>query len=139
VTNDWQALATITHQGCALNVLSYYNIIHENIARGQVVCLTPKGTSIFTIVDYIKAYLLFDKGISSIGYCIKRFDITTGFSLLLHFLNYVPENYVIIFKIYSEYYIPGTYDYSHIGHAISLIKYKSFSIVTFPSRHLRLN
>jgi hypothetical protein len=131
VTNDWNALATMTHQGCALNVLSYYNIIPENIARGQVACLTAKGTSIFTVVDDINTYLLF-KRISHFGYCIKRFDIITGFSLLLQFLNNIPENYVIIFKIYSDYYIPGTQDYSHIGHTISLIKYNSNKILIDP-------
>lgn len=50
---DWEALAEMKHQGCGLNVLSFFGIIEENEAREKVVCLNLKGTSIFKIVDYI--------------------------------------------------------------------------------------
>ena len=54
---NWTALVKSKHQGCALNVLSFYDIVKINEARESVTCLSLKGTSVFKIVDYIDNYV----------------------------------------------------------------------------------
>jgi hypothetical protein len=51
------ALATLQHQGCGLNVLSFYDFLITYHARAKTVCLTLNGTSIFKIIEYLDFYL----------------------------------------------------------------------------------
>jgi hypothetical protein len=120
---NWTPLAGIKHQGCALNVLSFYDIIEENIARERAVCLTLKGTSIFKIVDYIDRYIP-NKG-DDRGYMIIRYKMANGIDILFEFLNKISnsnQGYAIIFKLYRTEYIQGTQQFSQIGHTVSFAK-----------------
>lgn len=47
------ALAGVTHQGCALNVLTFFDILSQTDAREKAICLNLTGTSIFKMIDYI--------------------------------------------------------------------------------------
>ena len=78
---DWQALAGLKHQGCALNVLSFYDLMSQPKARQRAVCLTLKGTSIFRIIDYINNYLkkFYE---TPINFFVCRFPIIGGLLLI---------------------------------------------------------
>jgi hypothetical protein len=120
---DWQALAGLMHQGCALNVLSFYDLMSQPKARQRAVCLTLKGTSIFRIIDYINNYLKMVYE-TPINFFVCRFPIIAGLLLINSFLNsYKSANsYVIIFKIYRDNLNPTkTSEYSEIGHTISVV------------------
>ena len=119
LSTQWNALATMTHQGCALNVLSYYGIISQPRARERVVCLTLKGTSIFSIVNYINNYYTYTG-----KFAITRLTLANGLKALY---NYITQNLhthtsscVIIFKIYAENKIPKKEEYSDVGHTVSV-------------------
>lgn len=53
----WERILGQRQQGCALNVLTYYNFMIEPFARQGVSCLNREGTSIFRIIDYLHVYL----------------------------------------------------------------------------------
>ena len=118
-TQQWNALATMTHQGCALNVLSYYGIISQPRARERVVCLTLKGTSIFSIVNYIHNYYTYTG-----KFAITRLTLANGLKVLYDFiaqnLQPHPSSCVIIFKIYAKNKIPNKEEYSDVGHTVSV-------------------
>lgn len=119
---NWQALAGLTHQGCALNVLSFYDLMSTPKARQRAVCLTLKGTSIFRIIDYINYYLSITVG-ETMNFFVCRTLIDRGLSLINAFMNsYRPgNNYVIIFKIYKDMVNPSKPDeFSEIGHTLSV-------------------
>ena len=127
---SWSALAKLKTQGCALNVLSYYGIIPQTLAREQTVCLSVKGTSIFRIVDYINNYFVenlpFNKFIEyqSISYFITRFTIEDGFHLLKNFLltGLSMGPFTIIFKVYQTNENPQKKaELSEIGHTVSIL------------------
>lgn len=120
--SNWQALAGLTHQGCAMNVLSFYDLMSTPKARQRAVCLTLKGTSIFRIIDYLNYYLKFIVE-TPINYFVCRFPIQYGLTIINSFMNsYKPgNNYVIIFKIYKDLVNPSKPDeYSEIGHTLSV-------------------
>jgi len=75
---DWKTLADITHQGCALNVLSYFGIIPQTSAREQTVCLSLKGTSIFKIIDFINLFINETTNNSPLGYFVARYNFYNG-------------------------------------------------------------
>ena len=122
---EWAPLAGITHQGCGLNVLSYYNIIETRKAREQTVCLSIKGTSIFKIVDYLNRYIR-NQGISYSGFMVVRYSLLAGLDIILKFLRlYSPrtnQGYSIITKLYRNQYQPGTQKFSQIGHTVSFAR-----------------
>jgi hypothetical protein len=119
IKTKWGALAGLTHQGCALNVLSFYGILSEPRARERAVCLTLKGTSIFSIITYIDHYNINNLG----NYAVARLGLSSGIDLIYKFITqYTPqgESYAIIFKIYDDDTIKNTSKYSEIGHTISV-------------------
>lgn len=125
VITGWDGLIDVKNQGCALNVLSYYNLIPETSAREQTVCLSIKGTSIFKIVDYINDYLKNEKGMDN-TYAVVRYEKAEGLSKVLQILSaikYKDEvSLVVIIKMYEEKYKSGTNILSQIGHTVSLAK-----------------
>jgi hypothetical protein len=55
---NWRgALAGVKHQGCGLNVLSFYSFMLQTMGREKTLCLTLKGTSIFRIIEYLHFYV----------------------------------------------------------------------------------
>jgi hypothetical protein len=120
----WNTLAKIKHQGCALNVLSFFGIIEENEAREKVVCLSLKGTSIFKIVDYINAHSR-KKGITRDGFVIIRYRFDVALNNVFQELfmnNYKHTNYAIIFKMYNEREYNGKEN--HRGHTVAIMNYQ---------------
>ena len=120
---DWKALGTLRHQGCALNVLSFYGIIEENTARENAVCLNIQGTSIYTIVDYINNFAITNGSVND-GYMICRLSFLYGINLLYFFMLQPFLQgivYACIFKLYNETHQPNR-NLSQIGHTLSLAK-----------------
>lgn len=113
----WDALAKLTKQGCALNVLSYYNILPEIDAREKTVCLTLKGTSIYKIIDYINVYSI-NKYRYDGKYIIFRFSILNGLSLSIYIAKHNLDR-IVIFKMYGDKMYNGKP--SQIGHTVSII------------------
>jgi hypothetical protein len=116
---SWETLAEIKTQGCGLNVLSFYGLLETRSAREQATCLSLKGTSIFTITDYIVQYLKNSK-----PYFILRYPKIEGITILDNFINNYKTNksYAIIFKVYKELYQnqPNNYKLSELGHTVSI-------------------
>jgi len=54
---SWKRILDLRQQGCALNVLAFYNFILEPFAHQSTSCLNRDGTSIFRIIDYLHVYL----------------------------------------------------------------------------------
>jgi len=117
----WNALANIKTQGCGLNVLSYYDILDQTLAREETTCLTIKGTSIFKIIDYINDYNLLDPSkYLDDKYFVLRMEIKTGLHLIIiNFMNqFKTQNYAIIFKVYKENFFNK--EFSEVGHSVSI-------------------
>ena len=132
---SWNALAKLKHQGCGINVLSYFGVIEENYARETAVCLSIKGTSIFKIVDYINDYSK-NKGLNQLGYFIVRYEFNQALAILLQFVNnYKDDNYAVIFKMYDED-ILSTGKKSQIGHTVAIFKYRGNIYYTDPQLSL---
>jgi hypothetical protein len=133
---NWNALAKLKHQGCGINVLSYFGVIEENYAREITVCLSIKGTSIFKIADYINDYSK-NKGLNQLGYFIVRYEFNQALAILLQFVNNYKENdnYAIIFKMYNED-ILSTGKKSQIGHTVAIFKYGGEIYYTDPQASL---
>jgi hypothetical protein len=127
--DKWKgSLAGITHQGCALNVFSYFGIIPNTSSREQAVCLSLKGTSIFRIIDIINYFLDVIKKPLPLGYFVVRFDFDHAITNIVNFMSsYSEDNYFIIFKMYTEKYQANTQNtkYSHIGHTVAMFKYNN--------------
>ena len=125
VPTSWSALAELHHQGCGLNVLSYYGLIETTSAREAAVCLSVKGTSIFKIIDYINSFAI-KNGATNYGYIISRMPIINGISMIIDFMqSYSPGyNYAIIFKMYKGAYQSGKDKdkLNHMGHTVSIAK-----------------
>lgn len=119
----WQTLASLTHQGCAVNVLAYYGLIEPTYARGLAVCAGNYDMSIYKIIDYIHEYN--DKP-QNIKYYINRFPIDAGIALIMAFMKNVTSTYpyACIIKIYdSIYYTKGSKRLvNHRGHVVSIYK-----------------
>jgi hypothetical protein len=126
--DKFEALAKIKIQGCALNVLSYYGIINQTFAREQTVCLTMKGTSIFTIINYLNDYLI-KLGITNNEFIIMRSSLKFGLTTISNFINNYKIinnkiNYTIIFKLYREYFkVNSNNEFSQIGHTVSIANF----------------
>jgi hypothetical protein len=137
----WQALAQAKHQGCGLNVLSYFYIIKETEAREKTVCLNIKGQTIFNILEYL--YKHFKEGSTKEykgeprmneehkeelgeGFLIIRYDFVNAIKVMLNFLhNFNPNyGYALFFKMYNDNKIirNGKTIVSHIGHTVALYK-----------------
>lgn len=123
---NWKSLTNIRHQGCGLNVLSFFGILEKNIARESSLCLSLKGTSIFKIVDYIDYYTK-KQGIENNGYIIARCDFQTGLINIIELMfNYsTVDKYCIIFKMYDNdtYFKDTVIKKSHVGHTVAFYKY----------------
>ncbi len=115
VPKTWAPLAKLKHQGCALNVLSFYQVLDENYAREKAVCLSLKGTSIYKIVDYIHQY----NPIPEYKYIIMRMPILTGLSIILNKLFESNADLGVIFKLYAS----NTHknNINHVGHSVSIM------------------
>jgi hypothetical protein len=102
---DWNALAGLKHQGCALNVLSYFGIIPEEKAREQAVCLDLNGTSIFKIIDYLYTYKVtwnIDSPNFIIGFLVRRLPFENAINEMITFIKETQiNNYCMIFKMYT--------------------------------------
>lgn len=152
---NFSALGKITHQGCAINVFTYYDIIQdENRAREIVMCLPSKGTSIFKIVDHINSYITLQKQQNNNdviysncdnnhkiikGYLILRFNIEIALNFLLKYakdsLNN-DTNFVIIFKLYNQ---SENTKQVHSGHTISFSKINNNYYLIDPQISSNLN
>lgn len=119
---DWRPLAGLKHQGCGLNVLSYYDIIEQNAATEMAACLNITGTPIYDLVNYLNDDFT-KKGINT-DYLIVRYPIFIGLYLLLEFItNYNTDlNYAIIIKLYETEFQNGTNKFSQVGHTVSIAK-----------------
>lgn len=126
LANEWTALGTISYQGCALNVLSFYGLLSEESAREKVTCLTIKGTSIFQIADYLNEYYQALGRVTN-GFLVCRYSLTVGMYNVYEFANSMPadSNCAIIVKLYkTQYQSLATFPPkdSHIGHTVSFLK-----------------
>ena len=123
VQKEWSALGTIMTQGCAINVLSFYDIIPENEGRQRVSCLPISGTSIFKLLDYIYNALEKKEFQTSIvkSFMIVRYALQPGIRMFLTMLlKDFSVDCVVIFKLYDSKMQKETTKYSHMGHTISV-------------------
>ena len=117
----WKALATLRHQGCGLNILSFYGFITQTVAREKTTCLPITGSSIFNIINYMVEYY----GFSS-RYIVYRYTIEEGISQISSFFSSQIEddvilNKVVIFKLYEDMYQRDFPDkLSQAGHIVSI-------------------
>lgn len=122
---NWTALGKIRNQGCGFNVLSYYNIITQDIGRENAVCLDVRGQTIFSIIEYINVF--YNKiNFIPLGFLVVRKSIDEGIKFILDYLaNNELGNVAIIFKMYkeTEYAKNGRMRTSHVGHTVSVFKY----------------
>ena len=111
----------IKHQGCGLNVLSYFGIIDEADAIGKIACLSIKGTSIFRIVDYINDYFINKQNIKRRGYLVYRYEFGSALKIIKSFMeNTKMDDYAIIFKMYNENEHNG-----NTSHTVAIFKQKN--------------
>ena len=133
--SGWTPLLNINHQGCALNVLSFYNIIPYGEGKTKVTCLTLKGTSIFKFIDYLdKTY--FD----SFYFYVVRFKINQLIPFLIKSLNYITTPNIVFVKMYTEDYVDiNKTKESDVGHFISFY-YKNNNIYLIdPQKKIIIN
>ena len=125
----WLPLGTLTNQGCALNVLSFYGLIPQSLARESAVCLPIQGTSIYKIVDYIYSF----RRDTGIGCIICRLPILYGLNWIYNYIASCnpPFNYAVIIKMYKDFYQSGSGKLSQIGHTVSLSKNVTTKVVSF--------
>ena len=120
---SWKALGGITYQGCGFNILAYYNLIKQREAREKIVCLPITGTTIFNLIHYIS---VFGPKEGKHYYVVYRFSLIPGLSRILE--SFVADreedgtltDRFIIFKIYNDFYQPGTDKLSQVGHIVSI-------------------
>lgn len=121
VKQTWSALAGLKHQGCALNVLSFFSIISQARAREESVCLNIRGTSIIEICKYINDYLL-RMNISK-HFIILRFKYEMGIRCIFQFLYGSPvlTGEATIVKFYSKLHHQqsGKLKFSNMGHTVA--------------------
>lgn len=121
IPDNWDALAGLKHQGCALNVLSFFRIITEEDAREKAVCLDLNGTSIFKIIDYLYTYIIDrDKSRleSIIGFLVRRLPFETAINEMITFIKETSiDNYCMIFKMYTMATFNGKDN--HRGHTVA--------------------
>ena len=125
----WAPLGTLQNQGCALNVLSFYGLIPQSLARENVVCLPIQGTSIYKIVDYI-----YNVRRDNVGCIICRLPILYGLNWMYFYMKNLCNpgyNYAVIIKMYNEFYQSGTTKLSQIGHTVSLSKKLDTGVISF--------
>jgi hypothetical protein len=133
---NWNKIVEITHQGCALNVLSYFNIIPRTSAREQIVCLPMKGTSIFKIIDFINTFIIEKNIINHLGFFVARCQFDDGIIKIANFmLNYDEDNYCVIFKMYKKNYTENTKQ-SHTGHTVAMFKYNESYYYVDPHQNI---
>lgn len=125
LNQGWKALANLKHQGCALNILSFYGILSQTYAREKATCLHISGTSIVEITNYINNFLV--KRNISRKFAILRCTTNYGLSYVLDFLLSSNFNSIVtIIKMYSDLAKAGKF--SNMGHTISVgiyLKYNS--------------
>ena len=128
IETNWSALAKMKHQGCALNVLSYYGIIQQARAREEVTCLTIKGTSIFRVLDYVYNFFSqeqFGTLFTASPYIIVRYPVAVGLQQIFNYISAQSKPFVnqfFIFKLYRE--LNHGSKLSQIGHTVSIAVYE---------------
>lgn len=132
---NWSALGTIQYQGCALNVLSYYDILPQGRAREQVACLNITGTDIFTLIDYIndnyfKKYAPERENKFFVLRFPFKYGIRTIIDYMVDFNKKVNYNYTIIFKAYKDNLYNSKF--SEVGHTVSITSYNKHIIYIDP-------
>ena len=133
----WAPLGTLQNQGCALNVLSFYGLIQQSLARENAVCLPIQGTSIYKIVDYI-----YNVSRVNVGCIICRLPILYGLNWIYFYMKNLCNpgyNYAVIIKMYNEFYQSGTTKLSQIGHTVSLSKKLDTGVISFVDPQLSLD
>jgi hypothetical protein len=122
--HNWKgALAKIKHQGCALNLLNFYNLMDAEKSRTQIVCLSIKGTSIFKFMDYINE--ISNQNIQNA--VIIRFKMEKLTQLLFNINYYFQANNIHNCVVFIKIYLTDTFinkktnkeEVSDRGHFIS--------------------
>lgn len=129
----WSALAGLRHQGCALNVLSFFSILPQGRAREESVCLNIRGTSIIEICKYINDYLLRNN-----IYChfiILRFQYDAGIENIFNLLykSTFSDDVATIVKFYSasHHKQSGKTKFSNMGHTVAFGVYNREGLKIF--------
>lgn len=131
---------TRTEPNCGLDLLNFLNIVNNETAKNQTVCLSSKGTSIFTLLNYIyrkgndphdfedmdkyNEYMSDTTPDKQNQYFILRMDIPNAFSIILQSLK-IDRNISIITKLYkTKYYTnkKGEQHINHIGRYVAFMK-----------------
>lgn len=133
----FKPLATgIRHQGCAMNVLSFYKFIDTAFARNKVLCLTLRGTSIFRVLEFMnqKLYENNDEPVdyfelsrpSSKKYLIIRYHKDYFMRMFIPSISALNRYQAIVVKFYRDAFNPAARQrgstsarYSHVGHTVS--------------------
>lgn len=127
LNEQWKALASLRHQGCALNALSFYSVISRARAREEAVCLGIKGTSIIEICKYINDYLL--RMNITRSFIILRFDVKFGIHSLLNFFynskGLTREATIVKFYFTLDHEKHGKRKFSNIGHTAAFGVYST--------------
>jgi hypothetical protein len=118
---NWKGpLAEIQYQGCAFNILNFYNILDDELSRSLAVCLPATGTSIFSFIDYLN-YEIIKTHKRSLKYLVLRFTIDG----LWDFLNECISSGILLsntwfpIKLYRENLAENNKK-SLVGHFVSL-------------------
>ena len=122
----WSPLASLTYQGCGLNVLAFYGILPQTTAREMTTCLPKTGSPIFSIINYIDEY---KEKISNIldvpsEYIVYRFPIEEGLARIFQFFGSqitsspitIPNKFIII-KLYDT--LEHGSELNQVGHIVS--------------------
>jgi len=119
------AIDNIRHQGCALNVLSFFHILQRPYAREAVACLSIKGTSIFKIVEILNHVITSSFPDMRKTFLVMRFPRDVALEIIHQYFQHVSAlNSFIIVKMYTEntYEKNGVRFFSELGHTIAFMK-----------------
>jgi hypothetical protein len=132
--SQWQAILGLKTQGCGLNVLSYFGIMDVSEATEKTACLSTKGSSIFSLVEYTNL-----KQPNPDGYVVVRYSLETGIQIINLFFNQIlPSNYGFFVKIYHDLYQRNTspQTFSQMGHSIAFGRHNNKNYFTDPQNSI---
>jgi len=113
-----EPLAKIQYQGCAFNILNFYNFINDEISRSLAVCLPSTGTSIFSFIDYLN-YIIIKQNRRIFKYLVLRFTLSKLSNFLIQCKidkTLIPFNFIPV-KLYKEDITQNTKNL--VGHFVS--------------------
>jgi len=118
--SKWEGpLAKIEYQGCAFNILNFYNFMDDEISRSLAVCLPSTGTSIFSFIDYLNNIII-KQNRRIFKYLVLRLTLSKLWDFFIQCKldkTLIPFNFIPV-KLYRED-ITSDNKKSFVGHFVS--------------------